>query len=288
MSLSAILVPLNGGAAGRIALGAAFTLGRAYNALVEVFHVELDPASSLPPMSDAAAGIAIGEILSGLRESAEERKAEARAQYEAACKEADVNEIPSAEAHKAGRFAVCWRSVVGREDDAVARRARCFDITVLPQPDPGLASTDSVALEAALMDSARPILVVPPAGMATAPSTAMIAWSNTREASVALAAALPILVSTKSVIAYTVGEQDDADFADAMAYLRHHGIDVQAQRLLPDYRPIGEQLLDQCRSEGAEILIMGGYSHSRLRETVFGGVTRSILETADIPVLMAH
>ena len=288
MTLSAILVPLNGGASGRVALDAAFTLGRAFDALVEAFHVELDPASSLPPMSDAAAGIAIGEILSGLKESAEERKAAARGQFDAACIDAGLSDIPSADAHQAGGFEVCWRSIVGREDDEVARRARCFDITVLPQPDPGLASTDSVALEAALMDSARPILVVPNAGMAAAPNTAVIAWSNTREASVALAAALPILKSAQVVHAYTIGEDDDSAFADSMTYLRHHGVNVEAQRLLPDYRPIGEQILDQCRSDGAGILIMGGYSHSRLRETVFGGVTRSILETADIPVLMAH
>lgn len=153
-----------------------------------------------------------------------------------------------------------------------------------------------------LLHAGRPVLIVPYALQAgqLAPAAAqnvLISWNGSKEASRAVSAALPLLQRAKQVHVAVfdaqlhAAEHGDHPGADILEYLARHG--VQARLLLLDggatrRGDIGEALLSQAADLSADLLVMGAYGHSRLRETILGGVTRTVLQSMTIPVLMAH
>ncbi|RZL92728.1 MAG: universal stress protein UspA [Variovorax sp.] len=176
-----------------------------------------------------------------------------------------------------------------------ARRALASDLLVLGQRDPTDANGFDVPgdfVESVIIDSGRPALVVPYAGEATAtPQCVLVAWKPTREAARALTAALPFLQGAREV--HLVCADEDGDYAQPVPlqmpeYLRLHGIaHVREQRWLSE-RDAGNELLTLAADIGAEMIVMGCYGHSRARELVLGGATRTVLESMTAPVLMAH
>ena len=152
-----------------------------------------------------------------------------------------------------------------------------------------------------LLHSGRPVLIVPhalaQAGMPAAARNVLVSWNGSKEASRAVSAALPLLQRASQVhVAVFDAQQHAAEHgahpgADLLQYLARHG--VQAKLLLLDggatrRGDIGEALLTQVSELSADLLVMGAYGHSRLRETILGGVTRTVLQSMTIPVLMAH
>ena len=157
-----------------------------------------------------------------------------------------------------------------------------------------------------LLHAGRPVLIVPyalqagqlaPAAHPAAAQNVLISWNGSKEASRAVSAALPLLQRAKQVHVAVfdaqlhAAEHGDHPGADILEYLARHG--VQARLLLLDggatrRGDIGEALLSQAADLSADLLVMGAYGHSRLRETILGGVTRTVLQSMTIPVLMAH
>lgn len=188
-----------------------------------------------------------------------------------------------------------WRGVEGRLVDTLNRQGRYVDLIVLGQAEAGdpLAHqqglTDEVALE-----SGRPVLVIPAAGAQPAlGERVIVAWDGKREAVRAVGDALPILETAKAVTIVTVNpEASDPGrgnlAADMCLHLARHGISAEAKSLHGATAAIGSLLLDTARDEGADLLVMGAYGHSRWRELVLGGVTSHVLSHCDIPVLLAH
>ena len=173
--------------------------------------------------------------------------------------------------------------------------ARHADLTLIGQPqDDMMAGGQHALLEQLLFGSGRPVLVTPWTGAGKAdPATVMIAWDGSGTAARAVNDALPFLQRAKTVVVLAIddgradiGEQPGADIA---RHLARHGIDVST-RDVPGGRDIavGDLLLSQAADLGAELMVMGGYHHSRVREYVLGGVTRTIVNTMTLPVLMAH
>jgi nucleotide-binding universal stress UspA family protein len=166
--------------------------------------------------------------------------------------------------------------------------ARHFDLTVVEQPDDAVGSGSMV--EAALFGSGRPILLVP--NNHTAPAqlgTVLIAWDESATAARAVADALPLIEMADRVELVTVAEpRSDGPSATRMVdHLRHHGIEVRAVEL-PAGGRIAEVLLAHAADQSADLLVMGGYGHSRLREFILGGTTRTMLASMTVPTLMAH
>ncbi|CAN7717184.1 MULTISPECIES: universal stress protein [unclassified Variovorax] len=176
-----------------------------------------------------------------------------------------------------------------------ARRALASDLLVLGQRDPADATGFDVPgdfVESVIIDSGKPALVIPYAGEATAaPQVVLVAWKPTRESARALTAALPFLRGAKQV--YLVCAEENADYMESAPlevpeYLRLHGIEhVREHRWLSE-RDAGNELLALAADTGAEMIVMGCYGHSRARELVLGGATRTVLESMTAPVLMAH
>ena len=171
------------------------------------------------------------------------------------------------------------------------------DLAVIGQPGAEGAndSLQTAIFEELLFQSGRPVLVVPWAGKSNpTPRTVMVAWDASGRAARALADALPILRDANKVVVLVAtgdepGDHGDEPGSDIALHLARHGINVEA-RCVPLGRDIhtADLLLSQAADLGAEMMIMGGYHHSRVREFILGGVTRKVMKTMTLPVLMSH
>ncbi|MGT2428186.1 universal stress protein [Cupriavidus basilensis] len=188
-----------------------------------------------------------------------------------------------------------WRAVEGDPLMMALREAREADLIVAGQYDP--ADPDSFVatqfLETIILDSGRPVLVVPFAGKFTVPGArAMVAWNGGREATRALHDAMPLIAGgeAKVLCAQGAGARPDASLpGHAVAALANHGVraDIDYCQAGSDLA-IGEMLLSRAADFGADLVVMGAYGRGRLRELVLGGVTRTLLDTMTVPVLMSH
>jgi nucleotide-binding universal stress UspA family protein len=287
MSVAEILVVVDGAPGGEAAVDAALHLGRKFHARVELLHVEMDVDSAMPVVGEGISGAAVEQMMQSLQAEAEARQAEAKRlfQVHVVAKKMPVVE-PDAEP-VAGKFAVSYRQVAGRQAAAVMRRARLADFTVLGGPgrEGGMPAT----LDAVLFESGRPLLMVPAAPAGDIGATVAVAWDRSREAVCAVQAALPILRRAKSVIVMTAREaDDDVEPSELCRYLAAHGITARTWAFSPKSGSMGEALLREAAKADADLLVMGGYGHSRLRELVLGGATRYILAKATMPVFMMH
>ncbi|MBV8131852.1 MAG: universal stress protein, partial [Alphaproteobacteria bacterium] len=139
-------------------------------------------------------------------------------------------------------------------------------------------------------DSGRPLLIPPAAPLTAQPETIAIAWKATPQAARALTAASAFLSMAKQIVVLTVAEDRRAPEEEAdrlIAGLRWRGIPVSVRHLRAAAHSAPETLLSAA-AEHAALLVMGGYGHSRLREWIFGGFTRHVLQGAAVPILMAH
>lgn len=184
---------------------------------------------------------------------------------------------------------------VAAADEAIGRRARYADLTVV---GPAMLSSDLLrdkVIEGALFSSGKPLLLVPDGAKATLkPKRIVVAWDSRLEASRAAREALDLLVAADDVRLVLVdpvaGEshQGVEPGADAATYLARHGVKVTVDKLPSEGRSVAETLSRHAVDSSADLLVMGGYGHSRLRERLFGGVTKSMLEKQPVPILMAR
>lgn len=181
----------------------------------------------------------------------------------------------------------------GREGRDIAAEVRTADLFVGTRPygDPtGKTRTE----EEVLLGSGRGCLFVPPHGMPPAAySTILVAWNGSRESARAVAEALPFLRLARQVAVAIVEEGGASEEhrieagADIGRYLSRHGISADIRKI-GGWSDTGDALVNEAKTFGADMIVMGGYGHSRLREWILGGATRRLLSEADIPVLMAH
>jgi len=197
---------------------------------------------------------------------------------------------------RANLVTIEWRAPAGDPVQAIAAHTRGVDLAVIGQPDPGdsTASFDESLVNSAVLFTGRPALVIPYNSMAgTVEKTALVAWDESKESARAVADSLPLLVKARRVIVVSIAtsaEETDNQSQQAAhidAYLRRHGVNA-ALRQLASHGDVGELLLSQASDVGADLIVMGAYGHTPLRELVLGGVTRSIIDSMTVPVLISH
>lgn len=191
-----------------------------------------------------------------------------------------------------------WRSVNGHADDLVTLHARYADLTVVGQNDPQaepLLPSPSDLPESVVLATGRGVLVVPHTGAPTAfGRDVMLCWNASREAARAAAEALPFLQAAAAVTVLVVeprisGSGHGAEpGADVATWLSRHGVKVTVQRDVAADGDVGNVILSRAMDRGCQLIVMGLYGHSRLRELVLGGASRTLLANMTIPVLMAH
>ncbi len=193
---------------------------------------------------------------------------------------------------RAKGIAAEWREEAGRQNAVVGTLGRLFDLIVVERPAK-LASLAEATLEDALFEGGRPVLMAPPSAPKTLGETIVIAWNNSTETARTVGFAMPFLARAKSVEVLSVeGSQVPGPSGEEMAaMLRRGGIPARARYIAAAARgrsTPGEVFLAEAKASGADLLVKGAYTQSRLRQMIFGGATRHIIMEADIPVLLAH
>ena len=171
--------------------------------------------------------------------------------------------------------------------------ARRFDLSVVGQPEPDKPGPDDLIVEAALFESGRPVLVVPyiqRTGLQL--DRVMVGWDGSRNAARAVADAMPLLVRAKTTeVVIVTGEpakSDEIPGADIAHHLARHGAKVEVKQIVAIDTDVANTILSHAADSSADLLVMGGYGHSRLREFILGGATRGILAAMTVPTLMSH
>lgn len=196
---------------------------------------------------------------------------------------------------EAGRASVAAQWILSEQPalDVLPALGRSYDLVIAGQPNSEAGDVNrgvGVPLGALTLAMGRPVLAFPYAGRhPVLARTAIIAWNGSRESARAAHDALPLLQDARSVIVLTMNPSADAlaSGATLVQHLIHHGIPARAKQMKIEEISEGEALLSDLVDEGAELLIMGVYGHSRVREMVLGGVSETILESMTVPVLMS-
>ena len=191
-----------------------------------------------------------------------------------------------------------WRAVDGSADSTLIAHARYADLVIVGQNDPDAPTVlpaPSDLPETVALSTGRAVLVMPHIGVQRAPGgTVMLCWNASREAARAASEALPLLKAAKQVIVLIVGPKASAGASGAepgagiTAWLGRHGVKVTVQRDSSADTDAGSAILSRAADHDADLIVMGIYGHSRLREMVLGGASRTLLSSMTVPVLMAH
>jgi nucleotide-binding universal stress UspA family protein len=296
--MKTILVPIPDTAVNTAAIETAVMVAKAVAGHVEGLYVEA-PAPITPrsgPLtgyeaagySGAAPRAQFAEEEFARAAEARERAAEqARAEFQRVCAAHSVpvcapdafDPVPSGS----------WHQTQGSYAKAVAARAPSYDLMVMPNPST-TAPARAIA-EQTLLETGHPVLLSPSRPEPDPSSSAMIAWSPSPQAWRAVTAAVPLMATARRVEIVSVGEADGAAESrdDVIRYLGWHGIKATARQVKAPSRNVGDMLLHEASEAGIGMLVMGAYSHSRVRELLLGGVTRHVLSNvAATPVFMAH
>jgi len=222
------------------------------------------------------------EFIETQRAESEKEARKATARFEQAAKRAGV----------AAETRVLNASIAGAADQ-LGRIARRFDLAVVGQPARESPTADEVIDEGVLFDSGRPVIFVPfiqKTGLKL--DRVMVCWDGGRTATRAIADSMPLLQKAKQVEVVIVGNKppksDEISGADLGQHLARHGLKVDVKRITATDIDVASTLLSHAADSSADLMVMGGYGHSRLREFVLGGATRGLLESMTLPVLMSH
>jgi nucleotide-binding universal stress UspA family protein len=181
-----------------------------------------------------------------------------------------------------------WRGGSPIDDAALGSLGRVHDVTVIGRP--GNRGARMTAVESALFDSGRPVLMAPPAPPASLGETVLIHWNASTETARNILFAMPILrkAGRVSLIAVEGAMVPGPSIKDAVGYLEANGIAATDKTVTGRGLRPGEVILAEAAAQGADLLIKGAYTQSRLRQMIFGGATSHILSAAELPVFFAH
>ena len=178
----------------------------------------------------------------------------------------------------------------GREDEMVARLGKVSDVLICSRPNPDSDRPPLVMVHAAIFETGKPVLLLPLQPVKRLGTNILIAWSGTSEGARAVSAALPLLKKADKVTIITVGSEHNPiqvsakDLADQLGW---HGVCAVYENM-PNDRPVGEIISDRAKFNGCDLIVMGAFTHSRLIQIILGGVTRHMMNTSEIPILMSH
>jgi nucleotide-binding universal stress UspA family protein len=182
---------------------------------------------------------------------------------------------------------------LGGAGDLFGRLARRFDLSVVGQAEPKHGPAQDLVIEGALFGSGRPVIVVPyiqRGGLKL--DRVLICWDGSRPAARAIADAMPFLVRAAAIDVVIVAsgreKSDEIPGVDMGEHLARHALKVEVKRIVSTDLDVPNTILSYAADSGADLIVMGGFGHSRLREFVLGGATRGILASMTVPALMSH
>jgi nucleotide-binding universal stress UspA family protein len=287
-----VLVPLTGFETDRRALEAAFLAGWPFDAHLQAFRVHPEPMQLI-------AAAAVRQF--GSRTSNEalihslEREALHHSALAKSCYETFARDRLSAHAFgtAAGGVTASWRQIEGHPVSDTIGEARFHELVVLARATQH-AGFSTEAIGNILVGCGRPVLLVPDRDITTIGHSVAVAWKESAEAARAMTGAMPLLLRAKKVFVISVDESGHQKEQLAgsgerlVAQLARHGLTAEAHVVSATPHAAAETLAREGVSLGADLLVAGAYSHGRMRELVFGGFTRQILGSCELPVFLMH
>jgi len=253
----------------------AVSVAEAFSAHLAAIAVTYDP--EFPPQATAVAA----KFIDQLRTETERAAAAARARFDEAARRTGL----SAESH-------VLKATVAGAYPRFGTLARRFDLSIIGQARPDGGDSEGL-IEGALFESGRPVIVVPyiqASGLKL--DRVMACWDGSRAAARAIADAMPLLTRAKKVDVVIVDSEtarsDEMPGADIAAHLARHELKLTVERIARGDVDVATNILNYAADQAADMIVMGGYGHSRLRQFILGGTTRAILRAMTVPTLMSH
>lgn len=289
MSLKTVLAPVLGNEADAVILNAALAVAAPHGAHVFVAHIHRDPRDVLVPQVGMGMSASMIESLIDQAESyANEARATSLAAFD---KWREAHNLAMVEKPAASDgVTVSFETLVGEPANMVASRARMVDVICVVSPTDREGSDAMAVAEAALLQSGKATVVVPHDVEMPVVKTIAVGWNASKEAAAAVAHAMPLMETADKVL--VMAGIDDELTQDKLTVfvesLQWHGVKAEQKSFDASSGSVSGRLQAEAREAGAQLLVLGAYSHSRMRESIFGGVTDDILTETRIPVLMAH
>jgi len=283
--MKTILVPLSGAASDRSSLELASRVARVFSSHINVVHVQRNIVEQVATMTMGAGAIS-QEVWDTLAAESRSRETNARKQLDELCSKEGFALLmePSFGAPTAS-----WQSFDGVLKNTLIRLGRFCDLLVVGREAP-LYGLDIDSLGEILLQCGRPMLIASSERRELLCESVAIAWKDTAQSAHALTAAQPFLAKAKKVFVLQVQEEPSADFSaqELVRQLRWGNCDAELHTLKPTQGGTTRALVTAALSLDVDLLVAGGYGHSRAREFILGGVTRELLEDCPLPVLMTH
>jgi len=288
-----LLAALGGTDRDTVTLATAAALARPFGGHIMACHVRPDMAAMMPMLGGEASGALVADLMRLAEEEANARQARAWASFETWHKSSGIAAATSPGGSEASAE---WRQVAGLSNQTLPEVGRFADVMVMARPDPDAGGISVAALEAALFDTGRPVLLAAARPPVSLGAHVAICWNGSTEASRALGAALPILLRARRVSILAVGSHhgsaveqgNEYGVGELVSYLAWHRIAATLAPSADTSGAAGEALLATAHAISADLLVMGAYGHSRLREMVFGGATRHVIADGSLPALLMH
>jgi len=281
VSMKTILVPTENHDAMRSALETALLLARRYDSYMEGFALRWQ-------INEFAGGDMVGGLpLETYRQDIAEEAKQARQIFESFMQKHDVPRSTGTTVS----LSFGWLDEAPEGESFVGSHGRVFDVIVMNRPDANSTGLYNRAIESGLFESGRPILISPPSPPRQIATNVLIAWNCSTEQARAIALAMPLLQKADRVTVLTVtgGTAVPGPSAEQLIrYLQRNGIAAEPLIVELARRNTGEAILATAKTLGCDLLIKGAYTQNRLRQMIFGGATRHVLENATLPVLLAH
>jgi len=291
MTYKTILAPLQFQETAKVIMESAMVIAQEFDAHIHAKHVKAPFVAYAPyayhTISMATAPVEVSDQFDA---ATAKNAAKIKQIFEASCERRSLHIMSFSEACASPKKAASWSDTTGPVIQGMAHFGRICDLSVVAIPDKSTEPRDTPVFEGLLMESGRPVLVVPAEGFKKIPKNILVAWDGSLPATRAIGAALPFLRTAEKVWVTTVGEVDFGmpSAEDTAAYLASHGVKSEARTVEWPKKPVAERLLNQAEATNSDLIVLGGYSHARLFETLLGGTTRHMLTHADRSLLLAH
>jgi len=282
MAFQKILIPLNGRTDMSLTCDKAFEIAAEFSSYIDALFIRPDPRDAIPLLGEGMSVSMIEDMISISEQEAEKCAKISRDTFN---KCVDGMGIQSKSAS--------WIEAKGSEDVTVADFGKLADLIVVSRPMENEEISSSSMVNAVLFETGRPVYVVPPLSSSSnvnaVPAHVAIFWNASSQSAHAVGAAMPFLEKAKRVTVFT--SNNDASLSPAQdieAYLKCHGILSNRLFLDDGISTDAETMLNNAMDCGADLLVMGAFTHSRMRRFILGGMTKYVLENAKIPLFMVH
>lgn len=285
MAINRLLVPLSIGVDTQNALGSGFLIA-------EQFNAQLDATFFKFPLTNALAFDDLEsfplDLINQRVEEQEDVASQARQYFDAELSNRNIDYVEApTPPDKPGAV---WRVVDEAPYWGITHGGACYDLIVAGRSLQGPSPAHRDLIEAALFQTGRPVLVPSADSSKTTERVVLAAWNRSPQSARAISAGMPFFEAADRVVVFSVetGAKQGPPASEIGTYLDWHHVKNEVVEVPPDDRPVGEIILSEAHKRGANLIVMGAYSHSRLRELLLGGVTEYILQNSSLPFLMMH